>query len=288
MKKIICSVILSIFAFNTFALSKINSAVEESESQEKVEKPKDDDDDRHHSRRRHDDDYNHHSSYSEDESESLGVLLFKLICLGWAMNQLDTAYNQYPYSDGKNYIVNSFTGKNSSAKLFAANVDTQALAFNSLGVGNETRFECMLSPFVRFYAGNTLLYDEDERSGFFRVGGSIPIIQFNTFSAFFDMGYMQWYGPSDADVLTDGDFMFGFVLKSSPIKPLILEARFLFQNVTNETQFCETTLHVGFMLYRNVELFGEFKRYSVDHDNGDKMEEIDGWTGGGLGVRAYF
>ena len=45
MKKIICSVILSIFAFNTFALSKINSAVEESESQEKVEKPKDDDDD---------------------------------------------------------------------------------------------------------------------------------------------------------------------------------------------------------------------------------------------------
>lgn len=292
MKQIICAFLLGVFTFNSFALSKIDSAIEDSESKEKVEKPKKDDsshhDDDRHSRRRHDDDHHRYSSYEEDDDDtSFAAAVFQLICLGWAMNQMDTKYSPYPYSNGNHYIVNSFTGKNYPARWVAMNIDTQALAFDSLGMGDETRFECMLSPFVRMYAGNTILHDGDETSGFFRIGGSIPFIQFNTISVFMDLGYMRWYGDSSTD-LTDGDFMYGFVFKSTPFDPLIIETKFLIQNVTNKTRFYETAIHLGFLVYKNVELFGEFKRYSVDHDYGEKTTEIDGWIGGGLGIRAYF
>ena len=247
------------------------------------------------------------ASYDREEDEEKANDLFAtlialmVIGLGIAYYWLNTVrFFDYPYCENSspadgNYITRgsleglTFTNPGFNRTRFA--FDSSLVFLNRFGLGNETRFEGLLFPYIGPYFENLALYNF--QSGDFdytqkglrdnlRTGGQLSLLQTNILSVNFLVQYATWFGK-DFDDFKNGVAV-GILLRSYPINPLVLEWKACVQDF-GDFSFFDWDLHLGIMR-EAYEYFVALKFWGVS-DSQDDFEN-DASIGMSLGFRRYF
>ncbi len=249
------------------------------------------------------------SSSDKNEDEDTANDLFAtfialcVISVGVAYYWLNTVrFFDYPYdeeasaADGK-YVVRGTFGESifytdPGYHRTRFSLDTSAVYLHGFGFGNETRFEGLLFPYVGPYFENLSLYNakngdfDFSQKGFrnnVRLGGLVSLLQTNILSANFIVQYTAWQGEHFDDFRRGATV--GLLLRSYPIKPLVLEWKFGYQFFPHDFQIFESDLHVGIMINR-YEIFASWK--ALDFSNEDTKTHFQTFYGASLGARVYF
>lgn len=253
------------------------------------------------------------SHYYSSTGDLFTELILDLITGVWFVNNALVTFEPYPYAAEGKYLVfgdlNAESNFSSSyisegqeleateeaepvkTRVFRFAADTGMFWMNGLSVGNETRFEGYLFKFIGPIVENTLYCKTPEQfgqngndAGNLRLGAEFAIFQTNMLSGAFFIEWDHWYGSLKADGVA-----LGLIARSYPIKPLMIEWRGMVHDFNkNEQDICiwESILEVGFMAWRNIEVFASWRHL-------DAMEcpyffegsRSDGVT---AGVRVHF
>ena len=225
------------------------------------------------------------SSASNDAAE-----LFVQLCAFLWLHNLCVRYAPYPYCyDGEKFLVweeiGDFYSGDFRLRRFA--FDTGAVFLGDLGVGNESRIDCMFLPFLGI-RGEHLLLCETARSpdisGNFRTSVQVPLIQTNPLCWYVDAGASFWYGNVHP-LLKDGGFLLGFEFRSYPFKPLALRVRLAWQFFDDDVELFDAACTAGVML-RRWEIFAGGRTLTVSNSAHD--EATARWNGATLGARLYW
>lgn len=243
-----------------------------------------------------------------DTSESLfaELLAFLIIACGVGYYWLNNVrFFDYPYedddfvspADGK-YIVRgtlsglSFTDPGYNRSRFS--LDTSLVYLHGFGMGNETRFEGLLFPYAgpcfenlalcNFKKGDFDFTKKGLRDNL-RIGGEISLFQTNILSAYFIIQYATWFGNDFSDYKNGCNV--GILLRSYPIKPLVIEWRFNAENFPHEFMVMESDLHLGLMI-RRYEFFAAWKMLDFLNSGEDESEHFKTLHGCTFGARVYF
>ena len=202
----------------------------------------------------------------------------------WALDNIGVSFDDYPYADGKylNFEVSEIfedsedsesaeNAENSSEEkakeqFYRFSLGTGFFYYPSTKLfGNENRFEGYIWKFFgpvfesTSFAQDCFGSEAFSFSGNLKLGGQISIIHSN----YFDLSnFLQWsyiYGNS----IKASGICFGFILRSYPVNPILLEWRVSVQNffVTEET-ILESHLELGIELSSPVELYVNYRYYN--------------------------
>ncbi|MBR1403288.1 MAG: hypothetical protein IJ558_03855 [Treponema sp.] len=243
---------------------------------------------------------------SDDENEAESMLAYAIgigcILFGIGYYWLNNVrFFDYPYDENAtpadgNYIARGalsglrYTDPGYSRNRFT--FDTSLVYLHGFGFGSELRFEGLFFPYVGPYFENLVLCnpkngDSDVSHDGFRdnvkIGGQLSLLQTNIFSATLIVLYTNWLTEHFADFKRGCNV--GFLLRSYPIRPLVIEWRFGWQLYSGDFQVSESDFHVGYMLNR-YELFASFK--SLMFLNTEDDDFFDDFYGLSLGARVYF
>ncbi|MBQ4378029.1 MAG: hypothetical protein II821_02385 [Treponema sp.] len=248
----------------------------------------------------------HANEDSNEDADSLfaEVLALALIVAAVGYYWLNTVrFFDYPYqeenvspADGK-YIARgtldgiAFTDPGYNRNRFSA--DTSLVYLHNLGFGNETRFEGLLFPYFGPFFENLVLgkpftngdysFEEKGLRDNIKLGGQISLIQTNILSASFLIQYTTWRGKGFSDFRKGCNF--GLLLRSYPVKPLVLEWKMGSHNYTGDFEVFESDLHFGLMR-GPYEFFASWKYlHFYDSENDDYSKDFNGGT---IGLRRYF
>ncbi|MBR1535874.1 MAG: hypothetical protein IJ630_02940 [Treponema sp.] len=249
------------------------------------------------------------SSREEDEETAEDLFAwFVVICvaaLGVCYYWFNTVrFLDYPYQDDEtvspadgNYVARgSISGLVLTLPSYSKNrfsFDTSLVYLHNLGIGNETRFEGLLFPYIgpyfenlalgKFYTNGT--YDF-EKSGFrdnIKLGGQISLLQTNILSAAFLIQYTTWRGNGFEDFKTGCNV--GLLLRSYPVKPLVIEWKMGCHNYKHDFSVFESDLHFGFT-HGPYEFFASWKYFNFYNSKNDNY--FKDFSGASIGIRRYF
>lgn len=235
------------------------------------------------------------SRVRDDVADTFADLIIEILGILWGYNNLGVTYDSYPYATSPKYLC--FDSTADAFDLSYANhfyrfaLDTSMFCDINLWMGNSTRFEGLLwkffgpvielNSFFNTADGNPYLAESGYKANL-RIGGDFALIQTNPFSAFF---YMQWNHYINIPI---GDSLIaGFILRSYPIKPVLIEWRVNWQFLQEEDFagsdgiFFESHLEAGAMVAGPLEAFAawNFKSYPGFEYKGHGFE---------AGVRLHF
>ena len=238
-------------------------------------------------------------SYSEEESEDDPVA--ELLLTGLILGLITTAAGYYyfntvqfqdfpyqPYGDG-NYVVRGtieeflYTDAGRNRNRFS--LGTSLVYLNELGIGNESTFEGLFFPYFGPYFENLALYSREGFCDNIKLGGQLSLLQTNLLSINFLALYTSWFGQGMEDFRNG--YGLGLVLRSYPIKPLVVEWKFNFQNYSHDFEVFESNLQAGFMLSR-YEFFAAWKVLSFSNTSKNNACHFGNFHGFTIGTRVYF
>lgn len=233
----------------------------------------------------------------------------------WVVNNITVTFEPYPYAQEGKYLIfgdlnaksnfdSAYTGsdEDSSAsqsqeiksRVFRFAADTAMFWMNGFNIGNETRIEGYLFKFFgpvfenTLYCRNAYLFGENGNdAGNLRLGGELALIQTNMISAAFLVQWDHWYGSLKADGTT-----VGFIIRSYPVKPLLLEWRTIWHCIPYESAsdsgyvMWESILEAGFMVWRNIELFASWRHLDTTQFVSWMGNTV--YNGVSAGVRIHF
>ena len=229
------------------------------------------------------------TSNTNEIGDAPSEIFVELLAYLWLHN-LEVRYAPYPYCyDGERFLVwESFDDFYSGEfRLRRFSLDSAAVWFDDLGIGNETRIECMFLPFLGIRTENLLLCEtkfNPDISGNLRTSMQVPLIQTNPLCCYIDMGAAFWYGDVHP-LLNDGGFLLGMEFRSYPFKPLALRLRLEWQLFDDDVDIFNLNLETGF-LFGRWEFFAGWKNMSVSNSTRDEPEYTQ--NGISTGVRLYW
>lgn len=182
----------------------------------------------------------------------------------WIFTHVNAEYDTAPYANRKDYII--YTQNTAAAsKFYRFQFENGFFYFPGYNtVGNETRIEGIAYKFFGPVIENIVLPD---LTGNVRVGLTLNIINFNLLNLAFILEWTHWYGPKNLDGLCEG-----IIIRSYPVKPLIIEYRGNWQSIFNDgysTNECifESHLETGFMVGRHEEIYLAWKYFNNGYKN---------------------
>lgn len=256
-KKIILTILLSVFALNLFAYGEIGVQLEKRNPPPPPPPPQ------------------HHHEYEENDS-----VLSEMFALLWLANNIFLTFDDYPYADGK--YLNFFSKETINSMNDSVAVDenlsesepkeqfyrfvleTGIIAFPSkLIIGNETRFEGYIWKFFGpvfeniLYANNLFSdYQNFYLRGNLKLGGQLSIMHANYCDVSFFVQWLHWYGQERFNGVGCG-----IIIRSYPAKPILFEYRLSFQNFFKnpENFFFEAHIELGIELNSPYEIYAAWK-----------------------------
>ena len=238
-----------------------------------------------------------YSSRAEERlADSFTDLIIEILGILWGYNNLGVTYDNYPYATSPKYMC--FDSSNMADfdlafgnHFYRFALDTSFFSDFGLWMGNSTRFEGLLWKFFgpvielnSFFntTDDVPLLQESGYKANLRIGGDFALIQTNPLSAFF---YMQWNHYINIDLANS--LIVGFIVRSYPIKPVLIEWRVNWQVLQEEDFpgtdgiFFESHLEAGAMVAGPLQVFAawNFKSYPGFNYKGHGVE---------AGVRLHF
>lgn len=213
----------------------------------------------------------------DDDDDSIFADLFEIITVISFFNNLLTEYDEYPYANGKYINFDSaatYTYTEESLpkviehRPFRFACDTSVFYHPEFGAGVNARLEGILykfigpvfeySEWVDSKSVNKLLNEHIEDlhpKGNLRIGAQLSFLQFNPINVYW---LLQWSHLFDSDLhySTKNAFLWGIIIRSYPIKPLLLEFRGTAQHFGSDKSIYESHLEIGFMVKGRWEIFG--------------------------------
>ncbi|MBP5357927.1 MAG: hypothetical protein J6Y69_01915 [Treponema sp.] len=224
-------------------------------------------------------------------ADTLTELIIEILGWLWGYNNLGVTYDYYPYATNPKYLC--FDSTADQFDLTFANhfyrfaVDTSCFYDMNLWFGNSIRFEGLLwkffgpvvelNSYIKTLDGSNPYLTADGYKGNLRIGGDISLIQTNPLTVLF---YMQWNHYFNIPLGNSLDL--GFILRSYPIKPVLIEWRVNWQLLNEfDKAFFESHLEAGAMVAGPLEAFAAWNY---------KLYEGFNYTGHGFeaGVRLHF
>ncbi|MBQ5491586.1 MAG: hypothetical protein IIT68_05980 [Treponema sp.] len=236
-------------------------------------------------------------------------LIMDLLAGLWIVNNITVTFESYPYAQEGKYLIfgdlnaksnfdSAYTGsdEDSSAsqsqeiksRVFRFAADTAMFWMNGFNIGNETRFEGYLFKFFgpvfenTLYCKNAYLFGETGNdAGNLRLGGELALVQTNMLSAAFLIQWDHWYGSLQADGIN-----IGFIIRSYPVSPLLLEWRTSWHCLDENYVMWESILEAGVMVWRNLEVFASWRH--LDATQYVNWMDYTTYDGVSAGVRVHF
>ena len=227
-----------------------------------------------------------HISASEDQSLG-GILIEAFIDVMeqfWIDSHIHADFDEAPYATRKYYIgYNENPG--ADEKFYRFQFETGFFYFPySQSLGNESRIEGIVWKFfgpvfehvIYTDAGQAFRRGRIPVDGNLRLGLTWNIINFNIINLAYNLQWTFWYGSRVLHGLCEG-----LILRSYPIKPLLIEYRANWQHIftdgyDNGSHMFESHLEVGFMVGKREELFGAWKYFK----NGYTGSRLHGFSTG--------
>lgn len=230
------------------------------------------------------------SSCSDCCSDGVVEILFTL----WMLDNGAVTFEPYPYATDDKYMhFNSLTGNDTSSffgdgwsdRSFRYTVATSAVYTKDIGFGNESCLEGYIFKCIGPLFENIIYTDLKEVTGNVKLGGQMALLQSNPLSILLYGQWTHWYGKVGEELPKSG-FSGGFILRSYPVKPLVVEWKLGWQSFGEDyTNFMESDVRLGVMINR-VELFASWKYMNISNDTTSLIySENNGVT---LGTRLYF
>ena len=223
-------------------------------------------------------------------ADTLTEIIIEILGWLWGYNNLGVTYDYYPYATSARYLC--FDSTADTFDLTFANhfyrFALDASCFYDIGLwfGSSVRFEGLIwkffGPVIEWNSyfktdGSNPYLTADGYKGNIRVGGDLSLVQTNPITILF---YMQW--NHYINIPLDDSLDLGFILRSYPIKPVLIEWRvnWQFLNEFNHT-FFESHLEAGAMVAGPLEAFAawNYKIYPGFNYRGHGFE---------AGVRVHF
>lgn len=217
----------------------------------------------------------------------------------WLSKEIEVCWYDYPYQTNGNlsffngkYVVDTVEQSWLYSNKSRFSLDSSALCLHGFGFGNETRFEGLVFPLaglcvenlvVKDFGKNSWSSDGNDLADNLKIGLQLSIIQTDFLSASLLIQYSKWYG-TNMNSLYRGRGA-SFILRSYPVKPIVLEWKVGWQNYHGHFRVYESDLHLGVMLKR-FEIFAAWK--TLDFSKREKFPNLDDVHGVSLGVRTYF
>ena len=198
-------------------------------------------------------------------ADTVTELIIEILGWLWGYNNLGVTYDSYPYATSPRYLC--FESNADQFDLMFANhfyrfaLDTSCFYDTNLWFGNSVRFEGLIwkffGPVIELNSyiktldeSNTYLTAEGYK-GNLRIGGDLSLIQTNPITILF---YMQW--NHYINIPLDDSLDLGFILRSYPIKPVLIEWRVNWQFLNEfDRTFFESHLEAGAMVAGPLEVF---------------------------------
>ena len=232
------------------------------------------------------------------------AFLYALFGIGYGVyfllsKGIEVCWYDYPYQTNGNlsffngkYVVDTTEQGWLYSNKSRFSLDSSALCLHGFGFGNETRFEglvfslaglCVENLVVKDFGKNAWSSDGNDLADNLKIGLQLSIIQTDFLSASLLIQYSKWYG-TNMNSLYRGCGA-SFILRSYPVKPIVLEWKVGWQNYHGHFRVYESDLHLGVMLNR-FEIFAAWK--TLDFSKREKFPNLDDVHGISLGVRTYF
>ena len=225
------------------------------------------------------------SNNSKDENNTLAGIFFEIlfdICDQiWIFSHMNADYDIAPYATRPKYI--DYKAEEwQTEKFYRYTLETGTFFFpQDLTIGNESRIEGITYKFFGPVFENTLytsFISMSENTNFWlignlKLGGAINLVNFNYFNVAFNMQWSHWYGQKTIDGMN-----LGFIIRSYPIKPVLLEWRVNWQSFMTEenyndfSAYFESHLELGIMVDKRIEIYAAWKyvndRFNENIKNG--------------------
>ena len=234
------------------------------------------------------------SSKSDDNENTTlaGIffeILFEISNQIWIFSHMNADYDIAPYANRPKYI--DFKAEEwETEKFYRYTFETGVFFFpQDLTIGNESRIEGITYKFFGPVFENTIFTSFKPVAennywleGNLRLGGAINLVNFNVFNAALHLQWSHWYGLKTIDGLN-----IGFILRSYPIKPVLLEWRVNWQaflteeNYSDFSAYFESNLELGIMTGKRTELYAAWKYVN------DRYNDIIK-NGASTGVKLHF
>ena len=230
------------------------------------------------------------SSSDDDVADGIADLIVEILGYLWGYNNLGVTYDSYPYATHPRYMcfdaTSGYFDMTFPNHFYRFALDTSMFWDMGLWMGNSTRFEGALWKFFGPVVELNSYFNTDSENpylaesgykGNLRIGGDFALLQTNPISVWF---YMQW--NHYINIPLDNSMIVGFILRSYPIKPILIEWRVDWQFLNEfEKAFFESHLEVGAMVVGPLEAFAawNFKKFPGFDYSGHGVE---------AGVRLHF
>ena len=232
------------------------------------------------------------SRISASETQTLGGIFLEVFLdimeEFWIESHIHADYDVAPYAT-RNYYVGYKESTDKADKFYRFQFETGNFYFPySQSIGNESRIEGIAWKFFGPVFEHVIYTDAREvfRKGRFPIDGNLRlgltwnIINFNIINLAYNLQWTFWYGSRIMNGLCEG-----LILRSYPIKPLLIEYRANWQHIFTDgydssSHMFESHLEVGFMVGKHEELFGAWKYFK----NGYTGSRLHGFS---TGVRLH-
>ena len=224
------------------------------------------------------------NSSNDAENNTLAGIFFEIlfdICDQiWIFSHMNADYDIAPYATRPKYI--DYKAEDWQAeKFYRYTLETGTFFFlQDLTIGNESRIEGITYKFFGPVFENTLFTSfrsMSENSNIWLIGnlrlGAINLVNFNLFNVALNIQWTHWYGQKIIDGMN-----LGFILRSYPIKPVLLEWRVNWQSFMTEenyndfSAYFESHLELGIMVDKRIEIYAAWKyvndRFNENIKNG--------------------
>lgn len=231
----------------------------------------------------------HHHPEPRDEASSFFTDLFVSL---WLLDNIFVTFDDYPYADG--FYLNFFTpntlnpnilkNENSSQndnsgaiedsdiiipvgkkeQFYRFDLETGVFCFPSQKrFGNETRFEGYIWKFFGpvfendIYSEKIFSNSQKDFVGNVRLGGQLSLFHSNLFDVSFFVQWSYFYGT----YTNLGGVNCGFIIRSYPMKPILLETRFNIQDFFDNPaeNYFECHIELGIELNSPCEVYVAWK-----------------------------
>lgn len=233
--------------------------------------------------------------YASSSDNVFAELVFDILFSVWLYDLFVVTWDDYPYADGKyiNFLdvetgINAMMddelpGSQSSVvgvrgKPYRFVLDAGFTSFPEANkYAGEARFEGYIWKFfgpvfeVLSISDDPLSVTSPEDAYInLKLGGQFSLLQSNFLSASFHMQWTHWYGLGETWDCNNG-MTLGMILRSYPVKPIVLEWRFNWHDLYStsygpERTLFESHLEMGVVLDSPLEIYGAWKYISNEND----------------------
>lgn len=238
--------------------------------------------------------HHHHPRHHPEPKDETSSFFADLFVSLWFLNNVFVTFDDYPYADG--FYLNFFTQNtlnpnifenenstqddNSGAiedsdiiipirkkeQFYRFNLESGLFCFPSQKrIGNETRFEGYIWKFFGpvfendIYSEKIFSNSQNDFIGNVRLGGQLSLLHSNLFDVSFFVQWSYFYGIYTN--LNLNGVNCGFIIRSYPMKPILFEMRFNFQDFFDNLaeNYFECHIEIGVELNSPYEVYVAWK-----------------------------